>query len=70
MPTEQTDKLVFRLSRQEVEALADFVGPQGRGRWWYREWMHRRGHELDAVRRRKRRKKSHGATLVPEGREQ
>ncbi|MCX7598006.1 MAG: hypothetical protein N2512_03940 [Armatimonadetes bacterium] len=67
MPAEHTDKLVFRLSRQEVEALADLVGPQGRQRWWYREWMQRRGHEPEAVQRRERRRKSWQAAGSPGG---
>lgn len=69
MPTEHADKLVFRLSRQEVEALADFVGPQGRSRWWYREWVYRRGREPDAPRERKRRKKSQRTTCRQGGQE-
>jgi len=63
---EQTEKLVFRLSRQEVEALARLVGPDGHNRSWYREWMARRGQEPEVQRRpRRRKKKSQRAAPTP-----
>lgn len=38
-------KLVLRLTREEVEELARLVGPAAADKWWYREWLVRHGEE-------------------------
>jgi len=48
MIAEHTEKLVFKLTREELEALARVVGPGAEDRWWYREWMRRHGLRQEA----------------------